>query len=164
MNQTAPGQQQAQLEHGQIRHGHVHDRVAVGVLDEPDAAAFAAGGFRAARAEGLGETGGADLHHGRTSPPRRCPGPDRRRRRCGHERRSLWPPWPIALAVSLGRESRHQLDPAGLPLVSPLLVTAGQGPQPEVLAVTAGLGHTVAGPLHLRPGPWPDVRRDEIRG
>lgn len=63
-----------------------------------------------------------------------------------------------------GRDRRHQLDLAGLLLVSPLLVTAGQAVDPGSLAMTAGLGHTVAGPLHLFPGPLAELRREEMRG
>jgi len=53
------------------------------------------------------------------------------------------PPW----------RGRSQLDLAGLLLVLLLLVTAGRAADMQVLAITAGLGHTVAGPLHLCPSP-----------
>src|SRR5271165_2861748 len=48
--------------------------------------------------------------------------------------------------------------------MSPRLVTAGQALDPRVLAMTAGPGHTVAGPLHLRLSSSDDLRSAHARG
>ena len=69
-----------------------------------------------------------------------------------------------ARPLALRAREWHQLDLAGLLLVSQLLVAAGQAVDPGVGPIGPGLGHTVAGPLRLCQASWADLRRDEIRG